>query len=257
MARDERTEQAASVVIDAALHVHRALGPGLLESTYERALSLELSARHIPFVTERVLYVSYRGETIRAGRADFVVDDRVLVELKCVSALEPVHVSQVIAYLRAAGLRLGLLINFNVPAIRLGIRRIALSAVSPSGARGPKARVEGEVVGCTRTRECCCGSRSRAAHGLTLRRLAPPAARRDINVILPCFPQRREARFRVSVSSSSTVRNGQVTLVALVLFVVFVERRRHTHHGSPLMRCHSVSSASSPAAFMDSPRSMK
>ena len=126
MAKDARSEHAASVVIDAALRVHSALGPGLLESAYERALALELSARDVPFVTQRVLFVSYRGESIRAGRADLVVNDRVLVELKCVGSLEPVHVSQVIAYLRAARLRLGLLVNFNVPAIRLGIRRIVL-----------------------------------------------------------------------------------------------------------------------------------
>ena len=115
----------ATVVVDSALAVHRVLGPGLLESTYTAALAIELTERQVPFVLEQPIEGRYRGRTLGvAYRADVVVDGRLLLEIKAVSALEPVHAAQLLSYLRLAGMKLGLLLNFNVPRMKAGIRRI-------------------------------------------------------------------------------------------------------------------------------------
>ena len=111
-------------VIGAAIEVHRHLGPGYFESTYHRALCIELRLRGIPFEYKRSIKVNYKGEQIVGQQLDLVVESKVVVEIKAVSQLEEVHGNQVVAYLRSTGLRAGLLINFNVVVLKAGIRRI-------------------------------------------------------------------------------------------------------------------------------------
>ena len=117
-------EEMLSRVIGAAIEVHRHLGPGYLESTYHRALCVELRLRGIPFEYKRSIKVNYKGQQIVGQQLDLIVDSKVVVEIKAVSQLEEIHSKQVVAYLRATGLRAGLLINFNVAVLRDGIRRI-------------------------------------------------------------------------------------------------------------------------------------
>lgn len=124
---DPPTDRAARAVVDAAFQVHRALGPGLLESTYEACLARELEDRAIPYARQVGLPISYKGMTLDTGyRLDLIVDDKVIVELKSVDALLPIHKAQTLTYLKLSGYRLGLLINFNVALIKDGIKRVAL-----------------------------------------------------------------------------------------------------------------------------------
>jgi GxxExxY protein len=116
----------AERVIGAAIAVHRALGPGFLESIYNHALRLELDARGIPFECEKPVAVVYRGVPIPGQRVDFLIGGRLIVEVKAVSAIEPIHVAQVLSYLKTTRLRLGLLINFHDRLLAHGIRRVAL-----------------------------------------------------------------------------------------------------------------------------------
>lgn len=121
------TEAAARVLVDAAFSVHRELGPGLLESVYEACLCHELSLRGVEFQSQVVLPIKYRGIQLDGGlRLDLVVANRLVVELKAVEVILPVHEAQVLTYLKLSGHRLGLLFNFNVPRIKDGIKRIAL-----------------------------------------------------------------------------------------------------------------------------------
>jgi GxxExxY protein len=113
-------------VIGAAIEVHRNLGPGYLESTYHRALCIELRLRDIPFHFKRAVQVTYKGELLHGQQLDLVIDDKVVVEIKAVAQLEEIHGKQVVSYLRATGLRAGLLINFNAVVLKAGIRRIVL-----------------------------------------------------------------------------------------------------------------------------------
>ena len=117
----------AKAVIDAAFEVHRELGPGFLESVYEEALAVELTIRRIPFERQRPIAVKYKEHAVGEGRIDLLVAGELLVELKAVEALAPIHKAQVISYLKAMRLHLGLLINFNVPVLKAGIQRIVLS----------------------------------------------------------------------------------------------------------------------------------
>jgi GxxExxY protein len=117
----------AKSVIDAAIEVHRQLGPGFLESVYEEALAVELTVREILFERQKSVAVSYKGRVVGDGRIDLLVGGELLVELKAAEALAPIHKAQVISYLKATGLQLGLLINFNVPVLRSGIQRVVLS----------------------------------------------------------------------------------------------------------------------------------
>lgn len=115
------------VVVDAAFKVHQTLGPGLLESVYERCLRHELSSRGVPVQAQSILPVLYDGVCIDTGlRIDLIVDGRIIVELKAAEIMHPLYTAQLLTYLKLTGLRLGLLINFNVPLIRDGIRRIVL-----------------------------------------------------------------------------------------------------------------------------------
>ena len=117
----------ATLVVDAAFKVHKTLGAGLLESAYQACLAIELEMREVPYLTECVLPICYEGVVIEgAYRIDFLVGGRLVVELKSVEKFLPIHSAQLLTYLRLSGNRLGLLINFNTPLIKDGIKRIAL-----------------------------------------------------------------------------------------------------------------------------------
>ena len=112
-------------IIGAAIEVHRALGPGLLESAYEECLCRELDLRGIQFVRQHPLPLEYRGVKLDCGyRLDMLVEDLVVVEIKTVDAIKPIHKAQLITYLKLGGWSIGLLINFNVHVLRTGINRI-------------------------------------------------------------------------------------------------------------------------------------
>ena len=114
-------------IIGSAIEVHKALGPGLLESVYEECLCHEFNLREIPYKRQHAVPVQYKGAKLDCGyRIDILVDDRVILELKAVNCLEPIHEAQVLTYLKLTGLRVGLLINFNVPVLRDGIKRLIL-----------------------------------------------------------------------------------------------------------------------------------
>ena len=122
-----QAERTATQVVDAAFAVHSSLGPGLLESVYECCLLYEFRKRGLKAQSQLVLPVHYDGFQIDAGlRVDALVEGCVLVELKAVERILPVHSAQVLTYLKLPGFRLGLLINFNVALIRDGIRRLIL-----------------------------------------------------------------------------------------------------------------------------------
>ncbi len=114
-------------IIGAAIEVHRALGPGLLESAYQACLARELTLRGLLFEKEKPLPVIYKDVQLDCGyRLDFVVAQKVILELKAVETLLPVHEAQLLTYLKLTGCRVGLLINFNVPVLIDGIRRRVL-----------------------------------------------------------------------------------------------------------------------------------
>lgn len=119
-------DRLARAVIGAAIEVHRGLGPGLLESMYEAALCIELAERNIPFAQQVEVAARYKGKPIGTARLDLLVGERLIVELKAVEALAPIHTTQALTYLRITGHRLALLINFNVPVLRDGIKRVVL-----------------------------------------------------------------------------------------------------------------------------------
>jgi len=123
----KRTENdVARLVVDAAFHVHTALGPGLLESVYEAILARELAKRGFSVLRQQPIPIQYDGLSFDEGfRADLVVDDVVIVELKSVELIAPIHKKQLLTYLRLTNKRLGLLINFGSGLIKDGIHRIA------------------------------------------------------------------------------------------------------------------------------------
>jgi GxxExxY protein len=115
------------VIIGAAIDVHRQLGPGLLESAYEACLCHELGLRQIPYERQKPLPVTYKGLSLECGyRIDVLVDDKVILEIKSVEGLLPIHEAQMLTYMRLGGWKAGLLINFNVPLLKQGIRRLVL-----------------------------------------------------------------------------------------------------------------------------------
>ena len=115
----------ARIVVDAALKIHRALGPGLLESVYEFTLAYELRKRGLLIVQQRGLPLVYEDVRLELEfRADLIVNSKVIIEIKSVEAIAPVHRKQLETYLRLTGLHLGLLINFNVELIKHGIQRV-------------------------------------------------------------------------------------------------------------------------------------
>lgn len=111
-------------VEDAALEVHRNLGPGFFESVYEEALAVELHLRKVPFERQVPIGVNYKGFSVGESRLDLLVDKCLVVELKAVEYIAPVHVAQALSYLKASRLTLALLITFNVRILRQGIRRV-------------------------------------------------------------------------------------------------------------------------------------
>lgn len=120
-------ENIASEIVDSSYKVHSLLGPGLLENVYETCLDFELRKRGFPVVRQVSLPIKYESVTLDAGlRMDMVVDDLVVVEIKAVEQLHPLHTAQLLTYLKLSGKRLGFLINFNVPLIRDGIKRVVL-----------------------------------------------------------------------------------------------------------------------------------
>jgi GxxExxY protein len=124
---DERLDSLARAVVNAALEVHKVLGPGFAESVYEEALAVELNRRTIPFERQLPLTVKYKGFCVGEGRVDLLVGGELIVELKSVEQLADVHVAQVISYLKAFDRPLGLLITFNVRLLKTGVRRVVLS----------------------------------------------------------------------------------------------------------------------------------
>lgn len=125
----ENTERdpITALVIGAAIEVHRVLGPGLLESAYEECLCHELSLRGIAFERQLALPVDYKGVRLDCGyRLDIVLPGKLVIEVKAVEALAPIHDAQLLTYLKLSGIRTGLLLNFNVPLLRDGIRRLVL-----------------------------------------------------------------------------------------------------------------------------------
>ena len=117
--------QIAAAVVDAAFKIHTTLGPGLLESVYESTLEYELRKRGLSVRRQISLPVYYEGLKLELGyRVDLIVGDKVIIEIKSIEALAPIHKRQLLTYLRLANMRLGLLINFNVERIKDGIRRV-------------------------------------------------------------------------------------------------------------------------------------
>jgi len=119
--------QITGEIIGAAIEVHRALGPGLLESAYEGCLCQELGLRRVVYTSQVDLPVMYKGRYLDCGyRLDLLVADAVVVEVKAVERLLPIHEAQVLTYLRLGGWKAGLLINFNVAVLKNGVRRLVL-----------------------------------------------------------------------------------------------------------------------------------
>jgi GxxExxY protein len=120
-------------VIGACIEIHKQVGPGLLESAYEECLCYELSTHGVLFERQKELPVRYKGVMLDCGyRLDLVIEGKIILELKTVETLLPIHEAQLLTYLKLSGLTLGLLINFNVPVLKHGIKRIANEFVDSS-----------------------------------------------------------------------------------------------------------------------------
>ena len=124
---NECREWVGKEVVDIAYHIHLALGPGLLESVYERVFCYELQRREIPFESQKKVSIFYEGVEFSDGlRLDLVVDDLIIVELKAQENFHPVWQAQLLSYLRLTDKRLGFIINFSVPLIKDGIKRMVV-----------------------------------------------------------------------------------------------------------------------------------
>ncbi|MFZ1613567.1 MAG: GxxExxY protein [Holophaga sp.] len=120
----EVEERVAATIVDSAIQVHKALGPGLLESVYERCLEFELQQRGLLVEHQRTFPITYRSLHLESGlRLDLLIENLAVVELKTVERILPIHEAQLITYLRISGKRLGFLLNFNVPLMKDGISR--------------------------------------------------------------------------------------------------------------------------------------
>jgi GxxExxY protein len=124
----EEIDKLAYAVIGAAIEVHRVLGPGFLEEVYHKALKVEFQIRGIPHKSKHRVAITYKGHPVGEGELDFLVKDILIVEIKAVQNLTPINESQVMSYLKATKHPLALLINFNVPILKQGIKRIILSS---------------------------------------------------------------------------------------------------------------------------------
>lgn len=133
---DFKTEALATEVVDSCFKVHSFFGPGMLESIYESALCKEFEKRNIPYTRQQTIPVFYEGELVGDGfRADIIIDEKILLEIKACESLLPVHRAQILSYLRLANLPLGFLINFNNSIIKNGIVRIINDRFEPSRLR--------------------------------------------------------------------------------------------------------------------------
>lgn len=129
----EELNRITESVIGAAIEVHRALGPGLLESAYEACLAFELAQRGLRVEQQKPLPVIYRDVKLDCGyRLDLLVEEAVIVEIKAVDRLAPIHEAQLLSYLRLSGYKVGLLVNFNVRVLKHGIRRLVNNFPDPS-----------------------------------------------------------------------------------------------------------------------------
>lgn len=129
-----RINEVTEAVIGAAIEVHRTIGPGLLESAYQECLARELTLRQVPFEREKPVVVEYKGVQLECSyRLDFLVAEMVVVEVKAVEALLPIHQSQLLSYLKLGGWQVGLLINFHVPVLKQGIKRLVLGLEDSTG----------------------------------------------------------------------------------------------------------------------------
>lgn len=117
--------EVARRVVNAAIEVHRHLGPGYLESVYQAALEIELGLRGVKFERQATFRVEYKGQAVGSGRLDLLVERSVIVEIKAVEHLNEVHTAQALSYLKATELTLALLINFKVPVLLRGVKRVA------------------------------------------------------------------------------------------------------------------------------------
>lgn len=121
----QQINKITEIIIGAAIEVHKALGPGLLESAYETCLAFELIERGLKIEQQKALPVVYKDVKLDCGyRLDLLVDEQVIVEIKSTEAIAPIHQAQLLSYLKISGLRVGLLINFNVEILKNGIKRI-------------------------------------------------------------------------------------------------------------------------------------
>lgn len=135
-----KINQITEAIIGAAIEVHRQLGPGLLESAYEECLCHELALQKIPFQRQLALPVTYKGINLDCGhRLDLLVADTVVVEIKAVETLLPIHEAQLLTYLKLGEWTVGLLINFNVPVLKQGIRRRVLGLKENKKTSAPSA----------------------------------------------------------------------------------------------------------------------
>ncbi len=120
-------QELTAKIIGAAIEVHRALGPGLLESIYQTCLAHEMTLRGLRFEKEKPLPIEYKGVRLESGyRLDFIVDDKVVVELKAVDSIHDIHKAQLLTYLKLTGCKVGLLLNFNSAVLKDGIERLVL-----------------------------------------------------------------------------------------------------------------------------------
>jgi GxxExxY protein len=120
-------DKLSSLVIGCAIEVHKSLGPGLLESTYEQCLAYEMNTLRIPIKLQHPLPVQYKGIRLDCGyRIDMLVDNRIIVELKSVDNILPIHQAQLLTYMKLSNIRIGLLMNFNVIYMKTGIKRMVL-----------------------------------------------------------------------------------------------------------------------------------
>jgi GxxExxY protein len=127
MTLSPRTEEIATEIVDAAYTVHSILGPGLLESVYEECLAHELSEKGLEFLKQLVLPIQYKDHQVDSGlRLDFLVENRIVLEIKAIETLAKVHTSQLLTYMKLGDFRLGFLMNFNVSLIKNGIHRYVL-----------------------------------------------------------------------------------------------------------------------------------
>jgi GxxExxY protein len=124
---DPETDGLTELLIGAFIEVHKELGPGLTENLYEEAVCHELDLRGLRYERQVLVEVTYKGKPIGTNRIDLIVEGKVIVELKSCEALNPVHRAQLICYLKLKKLRVGLLVNFNVPILRDGVKRVVLT----------------------------------------------------------------------------------------------------------------------------------